>query len=296
MRIALPKRPRSDTFLKVCLRTIRSSLGRFLAIVGIVALGCGFYAGLQMAGPDMREAANEYYNGCNLYDIRVVSTMGFGTEDVERLKKIPGVVDAMPAISCDVMARFGSGSQACRVSTLDVQAAEEGQESANAVLSDDGEYLNRVLLREGRWPEGPNECVVSADRVVNGAEIGATMEVLFGTRSLDDLLRERTFTIVGLVTSPSYPYTGTFGSTTLGAGMIGEYVYVSPEAFAQAIRVLYNTFMKENAHETNHVVHGILGVCIVEMELPEKFFSRIYLRILAKRGVEALHLDKRILV
>lgn len=45
-------------------RSVRGSLGRFLAILGIVALGCGFYAGLQMCGPDMRIAADRWYDGC----------------------------------------------------------------------------------------------------------------------------------------------------------------------------------------------------------------------------------------
>ena len=38
-------------FAKIVRRSIRGSLGRFLAIIGIVALGCGFFAGLQMSGP-----------------------------------------------------------------------------------------------------------------------------------------------------------------------------------------------------------------------------------------------------
>ena len=42
------------------LRSIRGSAGRFLAILLIVALGCGFYAGLRMTGPDMRVAADAW--------------------------------------------------------------------------------------------------------------------------------------------------------------------------------------------------------------------------------------------
>ena len=39
------------------LRSITHSLGRFLAIAAIVALGTGFYAGLRMTAPDMKLAA-----------------------------------------------------------------------------------------------------------------------------------------------------------------------------------------------------------------------------------------------
>ena len=69
--------PHGSAFAKGVLRSIRGSLGRFLAIMGIVALGCGFYAGLQMCGPNMRLAADRYYDETQLWDLRVVSTLGF---------------------------------------------------------------------------------------------------------------------------------------------------------------------------------------------------------------------------
>ena len=236
MRLPRLKGLAHDPFVKVVLRTIRGSLGRFLAILGIVALGCGFYAGLQMCGPDMRRDADALYDGCNLYDIRVVSTMGFSQDDVDRLGRIQGVDGAMPAISCDVMAGLGNSSHACRISSIDVDTAEQAQQQgANAILSDDGRYLNRVFLREGRWPEKADECVITADKPIEGVEVGATVEALYGTSDLDDLLSQRTFKIVGTVSSPSYPYTGSFGSTTLGTGMIMEYLYVVPEAFAEDV-------------------------------------------------------------
>ena len=42
------------TFFKACLRSIRGSFSRFLAIFLIVALGAGFLAGLLATTPDMR--------------------------------------------------------------------------------------------------------------------------------------------------------------------------------------------------------------------------------------------------
>ena len=56
------------------------------AIAAIVALGCGFYAGLRMTAPDMKLAADAYYDGTDLMDIRVVSTLGLTDEDIEALR------------------------------------------------------------------------------------------------------------------------------------------------------------------------------------------------------------------
>lgn len=221
-----------SAFSKTIARSIRSSLGRFFAILGIVALGCGFYAGLQMAGPNMRAAADELYDGTNLYDIRMVSTLGFSEHDVGRITQVDGVGGVMPAISCDVMARMGAEQLALRMSSLDVDAANEGEEQgASVVLSSDGNYLNRVFLREGRWPAKENECVITADKPVANMGVGDVIEVLYGTVDLEDVLLARKFTVVGTVSSSNYPYTGSFGSTTLGSGMISEYAYVSPAAF-----------------------------------------------------------------
>ena len=98
----------ASSFTKSVWRSIRGSLGRFLAITGIVALGCGFLAGLQMSGRDMRLAADRWFDGCSLYDLRLVSTKGFSDKDVERVSSTEGVTAVMPASSADVMARIGN--------------------------------------------------------------------------------------------------------------------------------------------------------------------------------------------
>ena len=50
------------TYCKSILRTVRSSLSRFLAIFAIVALGVGFLAGLLSSPGDMRASAEQYYD------------------------------------------------------------------------------------------------------------------------------------------------------------------------------------------------------------------------------------------
>ena len=221
-----------SAFTKTILRSIRGTLGRFLAIMGIVALGCGFYAGLQMCGPDMRADADRFYDGTNLYDAKVVSTLGFGSKDVERIAKVEGVESVMPAMSCDVLTRMGSEQLVLRMSSIDVGVANSATaQDDNTILSDSQTYLNRTFLREGSWPAGDDECVISADKPDADVGIGDSLEVLYGTSDLDDVLKKRTFKVVGTVSSSLYPYTGSFGSTTLGSGMIGMYAFVRPEAF-----------------------------------------------------------------
>lgn len=208
-------------------------MGRFLAITGIVALGCGFLAGLQMSGRDMRLAADRWFDGCNLYDLRLVSTKGFSEKDVERVSSTEGVTAVMPSSSTDVMARVGNEQMAVRIASLDVDAAQAATSTSDeAVESSDDSYLNRVRLTAGRWPQSSDECLLDGDAATPGLEVGDTVKVLYGTDDLDGTLLVRAFTVVGLMSSPSYPYTGTFGTTTLGDGSIKQVAYVLPSAFS----------------------------------------------------------------
>lgn len=271
-----------SAFTKTILRSIRGSIGRFLAILGIVALGCGFFAGLLMSGPDMRAAADKLYDGTNLYDVRLVSTLGFTERDVDRVKEVEGVDGIMPAISCDAMARLGKEQLAVRISSLDVEAAKAGEEQgADVVLSQDGNYLNRVFLREGRWPQGADECVITADKSVGGLGVGDSIEVMYGTVDLDDILRKRTFEVVGTVSASNYPYTGSFGSTTLGSGMIGEYAYVSPDAFVDdaPFTEMYLRVAGANAYESGSDAYKeAVGVVTNRLEQMESALAQARLQ------------------
>ena len=56
-------------FKKEVLRSITHSLSRFGAILVIVALGAGFYAGLRSTAPDMRLTVDQYYDSTHFMDL-----------------------------------------------------------------------------------------------------------------------------------------------------------------------------------------------------------------------------------
>lgn len=224
---------RGNAFATMIRRSIRNSLGRFFAIIGIVALGCGFFAGLQMSGPDMRIAADDYYDGAHLWDIRLISTLGFSDDDVDRIRDIDGIDAVMPSISTDVMMDFDDEQTPVRINLLPESAQDGEQVDDVTVASDDDDYLNRLILRDGRWPTAADECVL-LDDASTSVELGDTITVLYGTDAdtLDGTLGTREFTVVGTVSSANYPYTVSFGSTTLGSGMIHQVLFTPRSAFA----------------------------------------------------------------
>ncbi|MEG1167416.1 MAG: ABC transporter permease, partial [Gordonibacter sp.] len=142
-----------SAFNKDVLRSVTHSLGRFLAIAGIVALGTGFYAGLRMTAPDMKLAADEYYDGTALMDLRVVSTLGLTDGDIDALRDIEGVEEVMSAYETDVMATMNGEQYAIRVHSLPATAQASDTGDGVHALSDDGGYLNRPILVDGSWPQ-----------------------------------------------------------------------------------------------------------------------------------------------
>ena len=84
------KRKKNFT-LKTLLRSIRGSLGRYFAILAIVALGVGFFTGLRNAQPSMQQTADRYYDEQLMYDFQLVSTLGLTAGDLAALAGMEGV-------------------------------------------------------------------------------------------------------------------------------------------------------------------------------------------------------------
>lgn len=204
-------------FAKETLRTVRHSFGRFIAIVIIVAVGCGFFAGLRMSGVGMRKTADAYFDQTHFHDIQLTSTLGVtqSTEDI--VKSVSGVGEVMPSKTVDVMADIQDTNRAIRITSL---ASEDATQ----------QKLNQPRLVEGRWPTAANECVMLYRKVAD-EKIGESVKVLYGAQSLDGTLKERTLTVVGFVTTPVYVDTATVGPTSLGSGLLWDVAYVPLDTF-----------------------------------------------------------------
>lgn len=222
-----------SAFNKEVARSITHSLGRFLAIAIIVALGTGFYAGLRMTSPDMKIAADQYYDGTELMDIRVVSTMGLTDDDIMALRDVEGVERVMSAYEIDVVATVNDEQYAIRVHSLSAAAQDSDTSDGVHALSDDADYVNRPILVEGSWPQNEGECVLSSDQVMNTpTTIGDKVEITDSTQNVDEVLPTHTYTVVGYVHSPYYVSSAGLGSTSLGSGSIQQFMYIPEADFA----------------------------------------------------------------
>ncbi len=219
------------------IRSIRKSIMRFISIVAIVALGISFFVGIKSASPDMRNTANEYFTEKNLLDISVTSTIGFTLEEVEKIREIDGVNEVEPVKFADTLV-FVDGKGIVNVENGAAMASRAFSMNFSKVKSFNengktkGDYLNRLTLVDGRFPENKNECLV--DSAVAGSyselTVGNVVTLAGDGTTLSDTLNTEQFKIVGTVSSPMY-VSFERGSTNVGSGTLGMFVYIDESCF-----------------------------------------------------------------
>lgn len=197
---------------KSTFREIKQSFGRFFAILAIVALGVGFFAGLKVTRTAMVKTTQNYLEENQFYDYRLLSTMGFEQEDVDFFTGQPNVRDAEGAVSFDILCQNGEGNE------LVVKAHSLTRK------------VNGVKLVAGRLPEAGDECVVDSN-LYDESKIGQKIR-LSETNDEEDLehFAYREYTIVGVVQS-SYYIQFERGNTSLGTGRISGFIYLLPSGF-----------------------------------------------------------------
>ena len=81
----------TSSYITDSFRSIVRSLSRFVSLIAIVAMGSSLFCGLNAVGPDMLNTANQYYDECNLMDLRLQSYLGLYEEDLDKVREIEGV-------------------------------------------------------------------------------------------------------------------------------------------------------------------------------------------------------------
>lgn len=198
---------------KNLMQSIRRSLGRYIAIAVIIALGAGMFVGLRSTKMDMVATGQAYTQKQNMFDLRLISSYGWGQEQVEAVSKLEGVVDAEGMYYTDLIVNRGDDGEGAvyRFHTLP-------------------QNVDKLVLLHGRMPERPDECLADGFRNSTSA-IGTTLTIADdNSEEALETVNSRTFTIVGIVSTPLYMDMNR-GSTSVGSGNIANYFYVPEGAF-----------------------------------------------------------------
>ena len=241
---------------------MKGSMSRVISLFGIVLLGVMMLTGLVSVAPDMRSAAQRYYVQQNVFDLRVLSTLGLSEQDIDAIRATEGVEAVQPVKYLDAEAQWSNRGDPAVVRFQELPADPE---------ADTDENMNRLLLRNGRLPEAADECVVHVLGYADAIELGTTLTVPDGT----DGLSAKTFTVVGNVQDPTH-FSTDAESTNAGDGTLDGIVFV-PQGSLTAdyyticyIKAenagLYNNFSDEYQQAVDAVADRLTAISDVQCE------------------------------
>lgn len=202
------------------LRSVKNTKSRFIAIMAIIAIGSGFFAGVKSASPSMKMSAADYLEKQNLADFHLMSELGFDDEDVSAIN---GAVEA-------------DGLYAGYSSDLMMSGVGDNDSIVKVYSYDPKSTINIPYITEGRLPEAAGE-VFADERFFSASspEIGDVISLRTGDdREMGDILGRTEYTVVGKGISPIY-VAFERGSAAIGNGTINGWLLVPEENFSYDI-------------------------------------------------------------
>ena len=211
-----------SAFWKDTFREIWKTKNRFISIFAIIAIGVGFFAGVKASSTDMKLSEDAYYVKNNLMDVQVISTLGFGENDITAFRQLDGIRGVLPSYSADLYIDQSGNQSVCKVYSLPPSDVTEQ------------DNINQLTVVDGRLPENESECVIDSYLAeLKGFSIGDTVQMKTEEgEEISSVLTREDFTIVGIVKSPMFIYKMQRGTSTIGSGAADGFVYLMPQAFA----------------------------------------------------------------
>lgn len=192
-------------------RTIKKTFPRFLSLIIMSLLGVMVFVGLLATSPDMLATLDNYYDDKNVYDIKLLSSMGLIDDDITALSQLDNIKEVEGIYSTDVLLSSDNNEYVVNISSIPKQ-------------------INIIELVSGQLPTKENEIVVEENFITKTKyKIGDTIYVE------SDNLKSTEFKIVGTVVSPLYfnqtNLSQTRGTSSLGTGVVNYYSYVTKSNF-----------------------------------------------------------------
>lgn len=213
--------------IKLTWRTARTFFGRYMALLLIVALSAGFFAGLKITQDAMTNTCDDFLTEQNFYDFRMFSTLGFTENDVESFAALSGIDAAEGTYTVDAMMNYDGNNRPFKLMAIP-------------------EKVNMPSLAAGRMPQADNECLAD-DEFFDEDAIGTVIRLSDDNEeSVFDQIAGKEYTVVGLVDSPVYLSLDR-GTTGIGSGALYSFVYLPESNFTSEVYTEINVTLTESA-------------------------------------------------
>ncbi|WP_209685845.1 ABC transporter permease [Lactobacillus colini] len=206
---------------KDALQAIPNSLGRYLAIILLIALGTLAFVGLRMTGPDMRMSASEFFNQYHLADVTITSNYGLNHADQNTIDKQANIK---------------------QVSWGYYQDAEIEDRSDTIRIFSNSKKISSYELISGRMPANDHELALSYLMNKN-YHLGQKV-----TLKRKGILKNKTYRIVGFVKSSEYLDKNQIAQTNLGTGKLTGIGVTTSNAFNSKSYQIARIIFKDTAN------------------------------------------------
>ena len=211
-----------NKLLKHIFMKIKDNYKRFLSLLCMALLGVGFYAGIQVASPDMLKTLDNFYDENNVYDLEIVSNLGLTKDDVKELSRVNNVEKVVGTYSKDVYLNINNKQYVLKLIGLNNK-------------------MNNIYIETGRLPQNDNEIVVEKTLLEdNKLKINDSINI-----------ENNNYKIVGTMISPLY-FSNERPSATLGNGKVNYLIYLNEKNIKQDVYTnVYLTVKAAKDEETN---------------------------------------------
>ncbi len=156
-------------FKKDIYRVIKANKIRFITLISIIAIGICFVTGVGGISNKVKNSFNEYYHSSNVADIIIKSKLESGIKEADLAK-----LDNYSNITYETLTQ------------VDLK-----DENTRYYVYDFNSDINKITLKEGKYPSNNLEIVVEESNKDASLNIGDTY-TLYGT----------SYTVVGIVSNP----------------------------------------------------------------------------------------------
>ena len=252
------------SIFKLTFRSIKSFIGRYMALLLIVTLSVGFFAGLKITKDAMANTADIYFSEQSLYDYRLISTLGFTDSEKDELSELSFVEYAEGVKSLDAMVELEDSSRSFHLIAMP-------------------ENVSLPSLVTGRLPEADDECLADAG-AFSEEDIGS---VVYISDNASEQLSQTEYTIVGLANSPMYLGLER-GTTNIGNGSLDGFIYLPADAFTSEYYTEIQLTLSETADAYSDEYDELIDSHKDEIsQACEELAAKRYDDILAQTGLSA---------
>ena len=198
-------------------KSIYGSVGRFLSIMLLMALGSFALVGLFVTGPDMRKTGENYFEKYNVTDLTVICDYGIDEPEKEAIESASGIKE---------------------IEYIYLKDVTENDEDTSFRIYSMPEKLSLYELVSGDFPANSGEIAIDSC-MADKYKLGETIHFTEKEDEVGDLILTNTdFKIVGFVNSSEVVSSLNRGQTDVGDGELKSFAIVDKSVFDSKVYMM----------------------------------------------------------